>query len=65
MLWWKRLKKDDPEKREALREQIEEEGGLERFDFLAMVLSALGTLLPVAILVLLLLLLPVLLLFLL
>ena len=49
MLFRKRLKPDDPEKRDRLREQIEQEGGPEKHDFLAMVLSALLILVPVAV----------------
>ena len=50
---WRRLKKTDPEKEKQLREQIEEEGGTEKHDMLAMILSAMIVILPVALLVLL------------
>ena len=45
----KRLKKPDPEKEQALRDQIEEYGGLEKNDMKAMILAALLTIMPVAI----------------
>ena len=41
MLWRKRLKPDDPEKREKLQEELRQEGGLEKHDVLAMILAAL------------------------
>ncbi len=50
MAIWKRLKKFDPEKEKELQRQIEAEGGLEKGDGLAMVLSALLVLLPAALL---------------
>jgi len=50
MAIWKRLKKFDPEKEKELRNQIEAEGGLEKGDGLAMVLSALLVFLPAALL---------------
>lgn len=53
MFFRKRLKKFDPEKEANLREQIEAEGGLEKNDGLAMVISALLVFLPIALLVLL------------
>lgn len=53
MFFRKRLKKFDPEKEANLREQIESEGGLEKNDGLAMVISALLVFLPIALLVLL------------
>ncbi len=53
MLWRKRLKPDDPEKREQLQESIRSEGGLEKHDFLAMVLAGLIVLVPAALIVLL------------
>ncbi len=52
MAIWKRLKKFDPEKEKELRNQIEAEGGLEKGDGLAMVISALLVFLPAALLVL-------------
>ena len=55
MFWSKRLKPDDPEKREKLKDQLEQEGGLEKHDMLAMILSALAVFLPAALGVLLLL----------
>ncbi|MBO5869392.1 MAG: hypothetical protein J6Q89_01460 [Clostridia bacterium] len=53
MFFRKRLKKFDPEKEKTLREQIEAEGGLEKNDGLAMVLSALLVFLPIALVILL------------
>ena len=50
---WRRLKKPDTEKEKQLREQIEEQGGVGKRDVLAMILSALVVILPVALLVLL------------
>lgn len=55
MLWRKRLKSDASEKRKQLNDDIEKEGGLEKHDFFAMIVSAFIVILPVAILVLLLL----------
>lgn len=55
MFFRKRLKKFDPEKEATLREQIEAEGGLDKTDGLAMVLSALLVFVPIALGVLLLL----------
>ena len=55
MFWKSRLKPDDPEKREKLKDQLEREGGLEKHDMLAMILSALAVFLPAALGVLLLL----------
>lgn len=55
MFWKNRLKPDDPEKREKLKDQLEREGGLEKHDMLAMILSALAVFLPAALGVLLLL----------
>ncbi len=55
MFFRKRLKKFDPEKEAELRAQIEQEGGLEKNDLLAMVISALLVLVPIALGVLLLL----------
>ena len=48
MFFSKRLKKFDPQKEQALRDEIEANGGLEKNDFAAMVISALLMLLPVA-----------------
>lgn len=52
MALFKRLKKPDPEKEKKLREEIKAEGGLEKNDFLAMILGAMIVILPVAALVL-------------
>ena len=49
---WKRLHKYDPEKEEKLQNEIEEHGGLEKNDMLAMIIAALIVILPVAIIVL-------------
>ena len=48
MLFGKKLKKFDPQKEQALRDEIEANGGLEKNDFAAMVISAFLMLLPVA-----------------
>ena len=46
---FKKLKKFDPEKAQALREEIEANGGLEKNDMKAMIIAALLTIMPVAI----------------
>lgn len=43
------LKKPDKEKEEALRNEIEEMGGLEKNDMFAMIMAGLLTIMPVAI----------------
>ncbi len=48
----KKLKKFDPEKEKTLREEINANGGLEKQDLPAMIISAFLVFLPVAILVL-------------
>lgn len=48
MAIFSRLKKFDPEKEKKLRDEIEAEGGLEKNDFLAMVLGACIVILPAA-----------------
>ena len=53
MRWWKRLKKDNSEKLAELREELEKEGGVEKNDNFAMIVSAMLVFLPVALLVLL------------
>ena len=53
MFWEKRLKPDDPEKREELQNEIQRQGGLEKGDMLAMILAALGTILPICLVILL------------
>ena len=45
----RKLKKFDPQKEQALREEIEVNGGLEKNDMKAMVIAALLTIMPVAI----------------
>lgn len=50
--WKKILKKPDTEKEESLREQIDREGGLDKTDVPAMLLSAFLVFLPVALVVL-------------
>lgn len=58
MLFGKKLKlikKPDEEKEKKLREEIEEQGGLDKKDIHAMILSAYLIIIPVALLVLLLL----------
>ena len=52
MLLGKKLKKFDPKKEQALRDEIEANGGLEKNDFKAMVISAFLMLLPVAVIML-------------
>ena len=52
MFWKKRLPKDNPEKREALKDEVEKEGGLEKQDMFAMILSALIVIVPIALIVL-------------
>ena len=47
----KRLKKFDPEKEKALRNEIEEGGGLEKNDMKAMILAAFLTFMPVVIVI--------------
>lgn len=54
MFLWKRLKKPDEEKAKELRENIRKEGGLEKNDFLAMMISAFIVIIPVCLVVLLL-----------
>ncbi len=54
MLWKKLQKPDNPAKREEMKDEIQREGGLEKHDVLAMVLSALLVLVPVSLAVLLL-----------
>lgn len=44
----KKLKKYDPKKEQALYDEIQENGGLEKNDLLAMILSALLVIMPVA-----------------
>ena len=46
---FKRLKKPDLEKEQTLRDTIENEGGLDKKDVPAMILSALLVIMPVAI----------------
>lgn len=50
---FKRLKKPDPEAEQTLRDEIERHGGLEKNDLLAMIVSAMLVILPVAVLALL------------
>ena len=45
----KGLKKPDPEKEQALRDEIKQDGGLEKGDMKAMILSALLVFMPIAI----------------
>lgn len=52
MAWWKKLKKDNSEKEEELKKGIESEGGLEKGDLPAMIISALLVIVPVVVLVL-------------
>ena len=43
---FKKLKKYDPEKEQALQDEIEANGGLEKNDMKAMILAALLTIMP-------------------
>jgi len=52
MLFGKRLKKPDPEAEKKLREQIRSEGGVDKKDTAAMILSAYLTIIPVVLVVL-------------
>ena len=51
---FKKLKKYDPEAERKLREDIEAAGGLEKNDVMAMILSALLVMMPIALVILLL-----------
>ena len=44
---FKRLKKPDPEAEQKLRDEIEADGGLEKNDVAAMIISAMLVILPV------------------
>lgn len=46
------MKKDNREKQEKLQQELKNEGGLEKKDMPAMILAALGVILPVVLLVL-------------
>lgn len=48
---FRQLKKFDPKKEQALREEIEAGGGLEKNDFKAMILAALLTIMPLVIVI--------------
>lgn len=45
----RKLKKYDPEKEQALRNEIEESGGLEKNDLKAMIIAAFLTVFPVVV----------------
>ena len=47
----KKLKKYDPDAEQALRDEIEANGGLEKNDMKAMILAALLTILPVVVVI--------------
>ena len=47
----RKLKKFDPKKEQALRDEIEAHGGLDKEDMKAMILAALVTIMPLVILV--------------
>ena len=47
----RRLKKYDPEKEQALRNEIEESGGLEKNDLKAMIIAAFLTVFPVVVVI--------------
>ena len=51
---FRKLKKYDPDAERKLREDIESAGGLEKNDALAMILSALLVIMPIAVVILLL-----------
>lgn len=53
MRWWKRLKKDNSEKLEAFREELDKEGGVDKKDTFAMIVSAMLVFMPIVILILL------------
>ena len=53
MRWWKRLKKDNAEKLEAFREELDKEGGVDKKDTFAMIVSAMLVFMPIVILILL------------
>ena len=53
MRWWKRLKKDNFEKLEAFREELDKEGGVDKKDTFAMIVSAMLVFMPIVILILL------------
>lgn len=48
---FKKLKKYDPEAERKLREEIEAEGGLEKNDMKAMIISALLVIVPVIVII--------------
>ncbi len=48
---FKKLKKYDPEAERTLREEIEAEGGLEKNDVKAMIISALLVIVPVIVII--------------
>ena len=48
---FKKLKKYDPEAERTLREEIEAEGGLEKNDVKAMIISALLVIMPVILII--------------
>lgn len=47
----RKLKKYDPEKEQALRNEIEESGGLEKNDLKAMVIAAFLTVFPIVVVI--------------
>lgn len=52
MAIWKRLKKFDPDKEEDFKNEVEENGGIEKGDKLAMLISAFLVFIPAAMIVL-------------
>lgn len=48
---WKKLKKYDPKAEEALLDEIEAAGGLEKNDLKAMIIAALVVILPVVLVI--------------
>lgn len=47
----RKLKKYDPEKEQALRNEIEQAGGLEKNDLKAMIIAAILTIFPVVVVI--------------
>ena len=47
----RKLKKYDPEKEQALRNEIEEAGGLEKNDLKAMIIAAILTIFPIVVVI--------------
>lgn len=52
MLWWKRIRKIDKNEEAEFRKKVEAEGGVDKKDLHAMIISALITYVPLAIIIL-------------